>query len=335
MQTSHQPGQLDPPIPVTPHSSLPLDSPLPSVLPLYFAEIETRREERDDQPGYLPEKGSRSMSDESPSQGLVGRAAEMGRVESRDLDSRRRAGSDWPAEKDQGGRSRILAGTDNTENDRGYNHLAPLSLPVISPLSKEFDMSDVRKLPDLPQTRTTTSSGRTREIAFERDPHQSARPQQDNLPGGISEPPRAFSNSQYPPGREEDQLHYHQTIPSQPIASPSHLLPIASPFSLTSSDQDQDKDDYFKQPTSGFAHPASPGSPGHVQHLTFDDVGPLSPVTGSGMSRTGTTLSSGLSMSGRRLVGPDGKERKSVSRSDSGSRPTKGWERVSSRNDCS
>jgi hypothetical protein len=329
MQTSHQPEQLDPPIPVTPHSSLPLDSPLPEVLPLYFSEIETRREGRADQPEYLPEKGSRAMSDESPSRGLVGRAAEMGRVESRDLDTQRRAETGWPAEKDQGERSRTLAGTNNNEADRGYNHLAPLSLPIISPLSNSFDLSEVRKLPDIPQTQRSTSSGWTEEHAPHRDPRQFARQEQDRPSNGVLEPARAFSNPQYPPDREGEHLRYHQTIPSQPIASPSHLLPIASPFSLTSSDQDQDKDDYFKQPTSGFAHPASPGSPGHVQHLTFDDIGPLSPVTGSGMSRTGTTLSSGLSMSGRRLVGPDGKERKGMSRSDSGSRPTKGWERVS------
>ena len=329
MQTSHQPGQLDPPIPVTPHSSLPLDSPLPDVLPLYFSEVEPRREDLNNQPEYPPEKGSRSMSDDSLSRGLVGRAAEMGRVESRDLGSGRKAESEWQVEKDQGGQSRTLPGTINNEGDQGYGHLAPLTLPIISPLSNSFDLSDVRKLPDIPQTQRSTSSGRTREYASDRDSHQPARSQQGNLSNGLPEPSRAFSASQYPPGREEQYLHYQQPIPSQPIASPSHLLPIASPFSLTSSDQDQDKDDYFKQSTSGFGHPASPGSPGQVQHLTFDDIGPLSPITGSGMSRTGTTLSSGLSMSGRRLVGPDGKERKSMSRSDSGSRPTKGWERVS------
>jgi hypothetical protein len=326
---------LDPPIPETPHSSLPLESPLPQVLPLYLAERQDDRDRRD----HLSRHGTEMRSEES-ARGLVTDAAEMGR-------------QDIYGQKDYGVRARNVPqntsiggyGSDpDSKEDQGYGYgkLEPLSLPVISPFSATFeDPSSVRKLPDLPRQTSSSSQGHNQDLPYE------TRYQGDRLgPSDRAERPRRMHLGDDP--KDQDYQHHkqssyrqHDQLRSEPLASPSNLHLLASPLSIVSSNSDTGKD-HFKRPINDLGSDANPTSPGqseiaHGNHysLGFDHEIGGSLGSGSGMSRSGTTTTGSGSRPGMGSgsgLSSNGTQRRVLLRNQSSARQSKGrWEKVSTR----
>jgi hypothetical protein len=338
---------LDPPIPETPHSSLPLDSPLPQVLPLYLADRQDDRlqvKERKDHLS-LARNGTEMRSEES-SRGLVTDAAEMGRQEFYCKTEHGVRARHVPQNNSTGGYS----SNPHSKEDRGYGRLEPLSLPVISPFSATFeDPSNIKKLPDIPRQPSSSFQGPNQ------DPIYDPRLQGNRLGPSdrVERPPRTHLGD----NAEDDQNYHrqyrqHDQIRSEPLASPSNLHLLASPLSIVSSNSDTEGKDYFKRPVAGNdlgsdsntdPTPMSP-SQSEILHdprytLGFDrehEIGG-SLGSGSGMSRSGTTtttsgLGPGMGSGSGSGLSSNGTQRRALLRNESSARQSKGrWEKVSHR----
>lgn len=282
---------------MTTHNSTPLDSPLPQILPLYLSSLQPGTEGED-----KSNLASGKMHRYDSSRGLVDGAADMGRQEERREEQERSLANSIATNPASHG------GFSHAKGDEGYGFLPPLSLPVVSPFSATFDDPSIRKLPNIPLHQETSQ-------------HTTHRSQLDRLGSwdNVEQPARTYLT-------EDDARHarQHRQIPSQPLTSPSDLHLLNSPLSYTSSDAGKD---YFKCPIDGENEndPSSPSAHSEIHHrVGFDDE--IGPSVGSGMSRSGTTMT-GTTGTGVGLVS-GGPQRRVLIRNDSSARQKKGWEAV-------